>query len=255
MHNLRKQLQLIWYKAYSDLLAEASRGSLGLLWWVLEPLLYLGAFYIVFELAFKRGVEGFVPFLLIGLVSWKWFASSITNASNSISLARGLISQVYIPKIMFPAAIICVTTIKFLIIFTLLLLFIILYGYQPDLYWLAIPVVVLMQLLVIAGSATLVAAVVPVLPDLKLIIDNALLLLFFLSGIFFDLSQLDGTTAGNILALNPISIVIDSYRAVLLEHSWPAWGSVLYVVACSVIMLLLSLTLYKRLDRIYPKFV
>ncbi len=255
MRNWRQQLHLVWYKAYSDLLAEVSRGSIGLLWWVLEPVLYLGAFYVIFELAFKRGGEGFVPFLLVGLTTWKWFASSITNASNSITQAKGLISQVYVPKIMFPIAVVLVTSFKFLIIFILLLGFLALSGYLPDLHWLAIPLILFLQLLVITAAATLVAAIVPVLPDLKLIINNLLLMMFFLSGVFFDLSQLDGTTAGEILALNPMAIMIDSYRAVLLDHQWPHWGDIQYVTLLSLFVITLSVMLHKRLDREYPKFI
>ncbi|MGV6825515.1 MAG: ABC transporter permease [bacterium] len=255
MQNWRQQLHLIGYKAYSDLLAEASRGSLGLLWWVLEPVLYLGAFYIIFELALQRGGEGFVPFLLTGLVIWKWFAASITNASNSITIAGGLISQVYVPKLMFPFAVISVATFKFLIVFCMLIVFLLIYGVQPSLTWLSLGAILLVQLIFVVSSGSLVAAVVPVLPDLKLIIDNLLLMMFFLSGVFFDIGQLEGTLAYDILSLNPMYILIECYRQVLLQQQWPDWQGLIQVMIWSALLLTAALLILRKMDRIYPKLV
>ncbi|RME59397.1 ABC transporter permease, partial [Candidatus Parcubacteria bacterium] len=62
---------LILQKARSDLISEARRGYMGMLWWVLEPLLYLGAFYVLSTIVLHRGGEGAVSFLLVGLVVWK----------------------------------------------------------------------------------------------------------------------------------------------------------------------------------------
>ena len=72
---LHQHLELVWYKAYADLRAEAARAYLGVLWWVLEPLLYICVFYVVFGILLDRGGQGFVSFMLCGLVVWRWFSS------------------------------------------------------------------------------------------------------------------------------------------------------------------------------------
>ncbi|HIB76240.1 MAG TPA: ABC transporter permease, partial [Flavobacteriales bacterium] len=76
--NFRQLADLVLYKVRTDLRSEVSQNHLSLLWWVLEPVLYMTVFYLVFGLLLKRGGgPEYVPFLLTGLASWKWFDSAV----------------------------------------------------------------------------------------------------------------------------------------------------------------------------------
>lgn len=248
----RHQLELILYKARADLKVEAARGYMGMLWWVLEPVLYMGAFYIIFAVALKRGGEHFVPWLLIGLVSWKWFDTSVRMAATSITNGKGLMSQVYLPKVFFPAVVVLKNTAKFLITLGLLLGFLLLYGMELSWSWLGLPLVVVIQLLLASGVAFLVAALIPLWPDLQLVVNNGLMLMFFLSGVFFDISSLGGWL-GTLLNLNPMVHVIGAYRRILLQGQWPAPLDALLVFIASLALTALGLYLLKRYDKLYPR--
>ena len=98
---LRNTLELILYKSYTDIKAEAARSYLGLLWWIIEPVLYLCAFYILFVLVMHRGDKDFVPTFLCGAVVWKWFASGIQGGGAchqhpSRFVAASLRSEIYL---------------------------------------------------------------------------------------------------------------------------------------------------------------
>ncbi len=245
-------LQLILYKTRADLKVEAARGYMGMLWWVLEPLLYMGAFYIIFAVALKRGGENFVPWLLTGLVSWKWFDTSVRMSLTSISAGKGLMSQVYMPKLFFPAVIVLKNSVKFLVTLGLLLVFLLIYGFPLSLYWLAILPLVGLQLLLITGVAFTISALTPLWPDLKLLMNNVLMLMFFLSGVFFDTSQLQGWLSW-LLSLNPMVHVIRAWRDVLLNGQWPDVPGLFYVLLLSLVLLVLGQYLLKRWDRLYPR--
>lgn len=247
-----RYLQLILYKARADLKVEAARGYVGMLWWVLEPVLYMGAFYVIFAVALQRGGENFVPWLLVGLVVWKWFDTTVRMSLNVISAGRGLMSQVYLPKVFFPAVVILKNSVKFLVTLVLLLLFLLVYGMPLTWLWLMVPVLLLVQLLLVCGVAITVAALTPLYPDLKLLMNNVLMLMFFLSGVFFDTSNLQGWL-GQLLDLNPMVHVIHAWRDVLLFGQWPDIKALFLVLLFSVVMCGLGMYLLRRYDRLYPR--
>lgn len=254
MRSTRHYLSLIIQKSAADLISEARRGYLGILWWIIEPVLYMSVFYLIFVVVFDRGGEGRVAFLLTGLVVWKWFASSIPQCANSITANIGLIRQVYIPKYVFPAMVVMNSTIKFLIVFVLLLVFLILTGSRPGIEWFALPVLMGVQLLLMLAIGSVLSAFVPFIPDLRLIIDNGMILLFFMSGIFFDISSASPEIK-TYLYLNPMVGIIDNYRLVLLDGVWPDWSLLARVFSLSLLGLALGWYLLRRFDRTYVKVI
>lgn len=245
-------LELIFFKTYADLRAEAARTYFNFLWWIIEPLLYMGVFYIVFGLLFQRGEGDFVPFLLCGLTIWKWFDSSVRNGATAITANNGLMQQVYLPKIIFPSITIVTNTIKFAFVLAILLLFLWCYGLGIGVCYLALPLLLGIQLLFISACTYLAAAVVPLLPDIKLLIDNGLTLIFFLSGIFF---------AGDSIPehyqfyfyLNPMAFLIESYRNILLDGQWPKWQGLGWIILASLLISYFAHRLFVRFDRVYPR--
>ncbi len=245
--------ELIWYKGMADLHAEAARAYVGFIWWVLEPLLYMSAFYVAFGLGVRNGGVNTLVFLLCGLVPWKWFSSTIKSGSDSIQANGGLIQQVYLPKYVLPWMVVVTNSMKFLIILGLLLVLVAaVHGVSWS--WLALPAVMLVELMLVAALASLAAAVVPLVPDLSLVIDNGILVLMFVSGVFTDVSRLPPTLA-HLLAFNPVVQVIAGFRAVLLNDTWPAWGNLAWVALFSVFVYGLALRLLQHFDRIYPKLM
>jgi lipopolysaccharide transport system permease protein len=249
---MKHYIDLVWYKAYADLRVEASRGYLGILWWVLEPLLFMGVFYIVFGMRFRQSGEDYVAFLLVGLVTWRWFDNTMKLGANALIWNQGLMQQVYVPKIVFPTVTVVTNTVKFLFVLAPLIAFLLLNGIVPGVTWLALPVLLAIQLLFVVASTWFISAIVPFLPDIRVIMDSGLTLLFFMSGIFFDIASLPARLAAY-LRLNPMAVLIESYRKVLIKGVWPDWGMLGIVVLTSVIILLISLRLHLRYDRNFVK--
>ncbi|HHJ19892.1 MAG TPA: ABC transporter permease [Gammaproteobacteria bacterium] len=254
LKSLTNNLLLIKQKSIADLISEARQGYIGILWWVAEPVLYMSVFYLIFVVLLHRGGKDNVAFLLTGMVVWKWFASSIIQCAGCISLNIGLIRQVYVPKIIFPGTVLLTSTIKFLIVFLLLVGFLMLTGKSPHVTWLSLPLLIFVQMLLMLALGSFLAAIVPFFPDLKLIVDNSMILLFFLSGVFFDVSSAPARLKAW-LSLNPMAWIILSYRQVLLNASWPDWFFIATVCTLSLMLLILDCMLLRRYDRVYAKMV
>jgi len=245
---------LIWHKALAELKAESSRAYVGILWWVIEPVLYMFAFYLVFSVGFRVGGPGFVPFLLCGLVPWKWFAASIQTGSNTIVANRGLINQIYFHKRLLVATSIVASTIKFTVVLTLLLLFLGLSGVTLDHHLVGLIPIIVVQLALIAGITGVAASIVPFIPDFKLLIDNGLIIMFFMSGIFFDISERPERIQ-EVLSLNPMVPIIGAYRNVLLHASWPDFEALAVVLAEAAVLLILATRVLSRYDRQFAKVI
>lgn len=246
--------QLVLRRAWIDLKTEAAQNYIGVVWWVLEPLMYMVTFYVVFEVFMQRGGPGFVGFLLCGIVFFRWFDSATKSASTSIMVNGALIRQIYLPKLLFPLTAITSATIRFGFIFTLLMIFLSFYTAGPRWIWLVVPVLLCIQFLFIAGLGMVLSVFVPIYPDLRKIIDNGMLLLFYMSGVFFDTSRL-APEIQKWLNLNPMAVMIKQFRAVLLNAQTPDWVALGYVLLTALVLMTIGLGLLYYYDRKLPNYL
>jgi lipopolysaccharide transport system permease protein len=252
--DLKYFIDLVLQKSKADLKTEAARGYLGVLWWVIEPVMYMGVFYVVFVHFFHRGDGNFVMFLLSGLIAWKFFQSTIIAGSNSLIANGSLMNQVYLPKIIFPFTTITVNTIKFLIIVGLFITLLFIVTGHGLWTWSYLPLIILVQLMLVAGVTSFFSAIMPFFPDFKVILDNVMLMVLFSSGVFYKLEYLPAKIQ-KFLLLNPIAFLISEYRNILIHGSPPNIKGLILVLIFSILMFGFSFVLFRRFDRIYPKII
>jgi lipopolysaccharide transport system permease protein len=249
----RRLFDLIAYKAFAELRAESSRTYAGYLWWIFEPLLTLAVYALVFGVFLRRGGPDFVPFLAVGVTVFRWFSVSVSRAADSIWHHRGLIERVAVPKFAFPAAAVLSDGAKVAFLFAVLLAFLGAWGIAPNAAWLVgLPAQSAVMLLFVLGSATLFAALVPFAPDLQLLLTNALRLLGFVSGIFFAIEEVPPDYRF-LVAWNPLAVMIDGFRRVLLHGELPPLAPLAWIGLGSAACLALGVALLQRFDRRYPK--
>ncbi|WP_319581956.1 ABC transporter permease [uncultured Pseudodesulfovibrio sp.] len=237
----------------ANLKVEVSSYYLNYVWWILEPLFMMATLYCVFEIMLHQGTGNFVGFLFVGIVFWNWFARCIGNSKDSIYNARGLIQQVWIPKTFFPFVVVCQDSVKNLIVTSLLLVFLYFYPTPVSISWICLPILMIIQFVFILATSYFFSAITPFVPDLRFIIGTFTELLFFASGIFYDLDTMVLPQHRPIVYLNPMAGLLKNYRTVLLEGQWPDWAYLGYVFIGSVVFLLGSMALLKKLDYAYPK--
>jgi len=243
---------LVLYKTYAELRTESERTYVGFLWWIVEPVLSMFVYYLVFQVIMQRRTEDYVAFLFVGLVPWRWLATSVTHGASSILSERSLMQQVYLSKLVFPTVSLLTDTFKFLVVFVLVLAFVVISGFGVGPQYLALPLVLVVQLFLITGLTTLAAAVTPFLPDIRIVLSNLIRLWFFLSGVFWDVKSFSAEMQ-HYLRLNPMTVVIESYRDILLYDSWPAVGKLLMIGALGLLGCAAATVVVRRFDFVYPK--
>ena len=246
--------QLILVKVAANLQAEASRNYLSYLWWIFEPVLHMLVFYLVFGFLLQRGTEDFVAFLLTGLIPWLWFNKTISNSMMSIVQGKGLMMQVHLPKIILPSIVIFQDVVKQSVVIVLLLLFLIIYGIFPSQCWFALPVLLITEIVFITACSYVVAAVIPFLPDLSYLVRAGLQMLMFGSGVFYN-SDMIPVQYHKFFYLNPVALLLENYRGILLYNIWPDWQALLSMVLGAFIVIFLIMLVLRKLDHIYPRVV
>lgn len=236
------------YRGYLNLRAEASKYHFGWLWWLLEPVLMTAVFAVVFTLIRPRGTD-FVFFLVVGVTAWLWFSNCVGNATQSLVVAKSLILQTRLPKILFPLIAVITSSYKQFFVFCVLLL-VMASTSGVTASWIALPLVVLTELWLIVAVATTVAFLCAWFPDARFFVVSGLQLMMFCSGIFFDIATFPPEAQAWFRA-NPMAVLIEQYRAIFLHGNWPdlLWcGSVAAVAAVWVFVV-------DRLQRRYDQAI
>ena len=247
-------MELIWTKATFNLRSEVNRNYLSYGWWVLEPLLHMAVYYVVFGYLLQRGGENFPVFLLTGLIPWMWFMKAVSGSSGSILAGQNLMLQVGLPSIVFPLVSTLQATLKQIPVFVLLFGFVWLQGYSPGPQWWAlIPVIIVQVMLTIAFSCA-TAAVIPFARDLAYLVPTGLTLLMFLSGIFYDYRSIS-LQWQEVFLMNPIAFLLKSYREIFMDGVTPDLTVLMWWGLGSGVVCLLLLLAYRRLRYIYPRIV
>ena len=246
-------IDLLFYKTRANLRAEVSRLYLNYAWWALEPLFAMGVFYVVFGIFMNTQTPHFAIFLLIGTTQWQWFSSTIMHAINSIRNAGAIIQRVAIPKVFFPLETFLQDSFKHLFVLGLMAIFLAIYPIPATEAWLALPLIVLVQGFLVLTCAVFFASLAPFLPDLSLIMGTILNIMFFISGIFFNVDTFVLPEHRGYMYLNPMAGIIREYRRVIIDGQWPDWIYLQNVVLGTLVLAVITYMILKRYDRQYPR--
>lgn len=195
--------------------------SLGFLWSMLNPAMYLAVFYVVFEVILGSGIPYFVIYLLSGLLAWNFFNGSVTGATGSVVGNGSLVNKVYFPREILPLSTVGAGVVHFLLQNLVLLaaLVVFRYGVDLDYLWLALPALAVLLVLT-AALGILFAALNVYLRDLQHLLELAMLAWFWLTPIVYPW-QLPADQLGargmssSLTFLNPmVSIVTTLQRGV-----------------------------------------
>ena len=246
---LNQSLTLVDTMARFHLKGEARQYFLGYLWWILEPLLYVAVFYVVFEKLLQNRQPDFLYFLIVGKLSFIWFSKSVNQASNSLVMNKGLIAQVYLRKELLPMAVIHQGFYRQVVIFAFLLILLLVGGYAPGSVWLWLVPIALIQALLVAGCGMLAALLVCLQRDFRFVVQMGTLFLLFMSGVFWDINAIADETARQwLLRLNPVAALIDAYRQVLMLGAQPNRSTLTWALFEAIVLMGLATWLYRRLQ-------
>lgn len=230
------------------------RGSvLGFLWSFLNPLLLMGVYALVFSLYMRIDMENYAVFLFCGLLPWLWFSSSILEGSNAIIAGSSLVKKVLFPPEVLPIVVVLSNLAHFLLGLPIVFLFLIGSGVGISWWALALPVLIVLQLLFTVGLALALSSLSVHLRDITQILANVMTLWFFLCPIIYSLDVVRGVLQAKGLEplmwsfrLNPMAQLVTAYHDLLFYGRAPGLAGLAGVLAAGLIMLWLGYRVFNR---------
>lgn len=246
--------RLIRYLVGADLKRTHADTIIGQLWWILDPILQVGVYYLVFDLIFKRKTPDFLLYLLAAVLPWKWFNTALNDAMSSVVSRQGLIRQIPFPKLVLPTSAALASTVSFAIGLVALALVYLLY--LPRLTpWIAfLPVIAFVQLVFSLAIAISLAAANSFYRDVANVTGHILRLLFYMSPILYTVDELPSNpTIRFLFSLNPFTTLMTAYRAVIYGTATgpsqaPDFVALGILLAISVVLLTCAIALFKRVE-------
>jgi teichoic acid transport system permease protein len=262
VRDLWSRREFAWYLAMGNLKARNASTALGLLWWVLNPLL-LGAVYgLVFGVLFpsdtRRGIPDFIPYLLAGMFPFYFTRSALTGGVTSIVSNSRLLANLHFPRMVLPLAALIESFVGFL---ASLSVFYLIVG-TTDQVWPQHTIVWLVPIIVIhivfnIGLSTLVARVAVPFRDLNNLVPYVIRLWLYLSPIIYPPSFIDNGPAwiGKALELNPLYPMLAMYRHALLGYEVDKSIMLSRSALAAVVMCVIGVTAFIRYEGKMAKYL
>ena len=247
MQDLYRRKDLILYLVTSGLKAQHKNSYLGYFWWLLDPLLNVLVYFFVVVIVFHRGGPDYGIFLVIGIIVWRWFSSTVSFASRSIVSQANIISQVNLPKAIFPIGVTITQLINCGFGLVVIGIFLIFLKISPGIEIIWLPFIITSQLIFTMALAFPIAFISVFVRDVDNIINHILRLWFFGSPVIWRSDMIPGKVRW-ILDINPMYYFLSSYRKVLMYNSSPDYIMLLFICIVSIIFVFLMINYYSQFE-------
>ena len=246
---------LVWTLVQRELRARYRGSVLGFLWSLINPLLLLGVYSLVFGLILKRGdlveVEPYGVFLVTGLFPWVWVSTSLLEGCSSLTGNSALIRKAVFPVEVLPAVAVVSNLIHFLLALPIVALALIvgrLLGY-PIAGWtfVLLPLVLVIEAVMVAGLVFALSAVNVHFKDVRDLLGNVLVLLFFLAPIIYTLSDIPPELA-RLVQLNPMTWFTVAIQDILFRGRLPEAEVWMVMAAIAAVSWAVGASLFSRLS-------
>ena len=255
LRDIAQRRRLIRYLVGADLKRTHADTIFGQLWWIFDPLLQMAVYVVLVQVIFQHKIEDYPLFLFAAILPWKWFATTINDATMSVVNRQTLIRQIQFPKVVLPTAAVVAGTVSFAIGLIALAMVYVFFLDRLSLWVLLIPVIAAVQLVFTLALSLALSAMIAFYRDVQNVMRHIVRLWFYLSPGLWTIHDIHNPVARVVLSLNPFTPLFESYRAVTWGTTAPDWGGLLYVLLVSCLLLAFGLALFKRVEPAFARIL
>ena len=249
-----RELLISWTNR--DFRLRYKQSLLGGLWAILQPMILMVLFTLVFSVIVHIPSDGFPypVFAYTALLPWTYFANSLSFGTNTLVGNMNLVTKIYFPREILPIAAIGVSFFDFCIASIVLLFLMFFYNLQIQITLLWVPLLLVIQTAFIIGLTLITAMLNAFYRDIRFVIPLLMQVWLYATPIIYPLSAVPEWLLPYYF-LNPMAGLIDSYRKVILHGVPPNPVPLGFAAAISALVLIIGYAFFKRWEEVLPDVI
>ena len=229
-------------------------------WYVLQPLITVVMYMVVFSRIAKIPTDGLPEplFYLSGICLWQYFSDCLTKTSDTFNANAGIFGKVYFPRLVVPIASVLSNLLRFAIQFTLFLIIYAIYQIwiipgqiETNWYALLLPVLVLMLAGLALGFGVLFSSLTTKYRDLALLLSYFVSLWMYATPVVWPLSTITNAKLHLAMSLNPLTPIVEAFKYGFLGAGEFSWGGLAYSFVFMLVLLAIGVVLFNRVQRTF----
>jgi len=248
---LKAYRDLFYFLVWRDIKVLYAQTILGFSWAILNPVVQIIIFSVIFGAVAKVPTGGipYVLFSTVAIIPWTYMAESMGASSQSLVGGSNMLGKVYFPRIIFPLTPILAKLVDFSI--SLILIVCVMFYYQVSPTWnlIYLPFLVLLMMVIPAGIGFWLSALAIRYRDVKFAMPFVIRMLIYSAPILYSASAIPEQYR-LLYSLNPIVAVIEGYRACLLGMPMP-WEYILPGAVMGGLVLVFGVMYFRRMERVF----
>lgn len=248
---LKEYRDLFFFLVWRDIKVLYAQTVLGFCWAILQPLIQIVIFTIVFGRVAKISTDG-IPYILfstVAIIPWTYMSQAITQSSQSLVVGQNMLGKVYFPRLIFPITPVLARLIDFGISILLILGVALYYRVLPTWNLMLFPLFVVFMMSIGAGVGMWLSAMAIRFRDVKFAMPFVVRMLIYSAPIVYSASSIPKAYR-TIYSLNPIVGVIEGFRSCLLGTPVP-WQYIWPGMITAFILLISGAFYFKRMERVF----
>lgn len=230
------------------------RGSiLGVAWSFLHPLGLMIAMTFAFGVINRApsNLEHYSVFILSGLLAWNFFSAAVTGATGSVVANASLVKKVYFPRVILPVSVVISSLINFLLALPVWIVMALISGHTVYPTLLLVPFAIAIQVIFSIGVSLILSTLNVFYRDTQFILELALLALFFLTPIWYDIGNAPPEVGLWVRRLNPMASLVNIYQDLMYSGTPTELGFVFRTVMTALAVLLIGYLVFRHFS---PRF-
>ncbi len=248
---LREYRDLFYFMVWREVKVMYAQTILGFSWAIIQPLLQIMIFTIIFGKIAKVPTDGIPYFLFssVAIIPWTYMSVSMTSSSQSLIAGQNMLGKVYFPRIIFPITPILSKLIDFGISIFIIFGVMLYYRVMPTWNLLLFPLFVVIMMSIAAGTGMWLSAMAIRFRDVRHAMGFVIRMLMFSAPIVYSASSISETYRF-FYSLNPIVGVIEGFRSCLLGTPMP-WSFIWPGIVTAVILFISGTLYFRRMERVF----